>query len=224
MFLPRLHLQIVYNIACILSVTASNVRPTWGGLCRASGQDALGSQGSGRGFEPAGGVPPQFLSDSGAETSLDPAFHTEPPDWPSTLQKVCQDTRMKSLTTANVCALHKDSVSHNSTHWRGLGLQYYLPGEPTRRTTPNNLSDRSESKKSPKSPMAEQSTDKVFSMPYRREFMSPFSESVCPQWRGIKCDQANVSTAAPLPDGPTLKSNKNSIQVNSISFVWHLLQ
>lgn len=80
----------VCNVACILCVILLHFRPTRGGLCRAPGQDGVSSQGSRCGFEPPGGVPPECVSDGGAETSLDPALHTEPQDRPDAPQKVSQ--------------------------------------------------------------------------------------------------------------------------------------
>lgn len=88
---------IIYLTQCLtkfllcmrLCLTPLHLRPPWGGVRRAVGGAALSSKGPRCGFEPAGGVPPQPVSDCGAETPLDPALHTEPQDRPGALQEVC---------------------------------------------------------------------------------------------------------------------------------------
>ena len=64
-------------------------RPSRGGVQGAVGGAALISPGSRCGFDPAGGVPPQPVSDGGAPTPLDPALHPEPQGRPAARQEVC---------------------------------------------------------------------------------------------------------------------------------------
>lgn len=74
----------------VLSLLSSlHIRPPWGGVQGPVGWAALSSEGPRCAFELAGGVPPQPVSDCGAETPLDPALHSEPPSRPGALQEVC---------------------------------------------------------------------------------------------------------------------------------------
>ncbi len=73
----------------MLLCLSSRTRPSRGGVQGAAGGAAVRSKSPWCGFEPAGGLSSQPLSDCSPETSLDPTLHTEPQSSPGALQEVC---------------------------------------------------------------------------------------------------------------------------------------
>lgn len=104
-FFSPTYLLLNYNWSCprsvdpvptecpvFLRLPLLRLRPSRGGVLGAVGGTALSGKGPWCGSEPTGRVSPESVADCGAETSLDPALHTEPQERPAALQEVCSNT------------------------------------------------------------------------------------------------------------------------------------